>query len=115
MSSIMDDMENAVDRTNKRLMAEIIQPFCDRYNLNYITGMGTYFFTNHRGTQIHTDRYQNIVYCTPHSFSSVYQKARTKAHTTFIDRLLDVDNTISELMDDYKISGWNYQANTVPR
>ncbi len=48
----------AVDAAATRLRAELIAPYCDKYNLDFVGGMGSWCFHSATGGQV------GISYCT---------------------------------------------------
>lgn len=52
----LESIENRIakfgNELNEELMKDVITPFCIKYHLHFLAAMGTYVFSNHKGTII---------------------------------------------------------------
>lgn len=52
LESIENKIRNFGNELDKEIMNDLIIPFCIKYNLHFLAAMGTYVFSNHKGTII---------------------------------------------------------------
>ena len=90
----IDELKNVHTEMNNTLFHHCIIPFCNKFHLDFVSGMGTFFFKNKKGTHIVTrDNY-------------------TKFTTDFWKAYLFVEEFIWDINDSTKFlgGGYNYKA-----
>ena len=81
---------------DKNLISHIIKPFCVRYHLDFISGMGTYVLLTHTGRSIETN-YFNI----------------RDINTKFHKRLRAMAWAIDTINDHTKFLGGGYRVKVI--
>ena len=86
----LDHTKYKIDRT---LMKVFIQPFCDKYKLNFMSGMGICFFLNHNRKQLIDDR------------------ERVKNKSSFLKEFYSLTDLIWRINQETNMLGTDYNSN----
>lgn len=86
-----EKQENLINEIDKKFMDFLVIPFCNKYNLSFVSGNGTYFFSTNRNKTIkkHIDYY-----------------SKKCQNTTFWKEYLEIDNFFNE---NNSIYGYDYK------
>ena len=92
-NKIFKELTGVHDEMDETLIHSGILPFCDKYNLDFVSGMGTFFIENKKGTRIVT-------------------KNNSKSNTTFWRAYFFVEKFITDVDNETKFlgSGFDYES-----